>query len=115
MKEHWRDVVGFEGRYKVSDLGHVLSRYTNPLTGNRKTIILKSAPNASGHMFVYLGRGNKRYVHRLVLEAFVGPCPPGQECLHGPDHDPANNRLKNLRWGTRSQNMYDRWEQARRV
>jgi len=41
-----------------------------------------------------------------VLEAFVGPAPEGHEGLHG-DGDPANNRLDNLRWGTRSENNID--------
>lgn len=47
-------------------------------------------------------------VHRLVLEAFVGPCPPGMECRHFPDRDPTNNRLDNLSWATRKQNMEDK-------
>jgi hypothetical protein len=46
-------------------------------------------------------------IHRLVLEAFVGPCPEGMECRHHPDRDPANNRLENLRWGTRTENVAD--------
>ena len=46
-------------------------------------------------------------VHRLVLEAFVGPCPAGLECRHL-DTDPLNNRLENLVWGTREENHADR-------
>jgi hypothetical protein len=48
------------------------------------------------------------YVHRLVLEAFVGPCPPDMECLHG-DDVPDNNVLTNLRWGTKSENAQEAW------
>jgi hypothetical protein len=47
-------------------------------------------------------------VHRLVLEAFVGPCPPGMEACHFPDRDPGNNRLSNLRWDTHLANISDR-------
>lgn len=47
-------------------------------------------------------------VHRLVLETFVGPCPPGMVCRHVPDFDPANNRLVNLCWGTQKENGQDR-------
>lgn len=43
-------------------------------------------------------------MHRLVLEAFAGPCPEGLECCHN-DGNPANNRLENLRWDTRQANM----------
>lgn len=46
-------------------------------------------------------------VHRLVLEAFVGPCPPGMVCRHFPDRDPTNNHANNLRWGTSQENIED--------
>jgi hypothetical protein len=46
-------------------------------------------------------------VHRLVLTAFVGPCPIGMEGCHR-DGDKANNRLSNLRWGTPKSNSEDR-------
>lgn len=45
---------------------------------------------------------------RLVLEAFVGPCPEGMEACHFPDRDPANNQLENLRWDTHQANMVDK-------
>lgn len=45
-------------------------------------------------------------VHNLVLEAFVGPRPPGMECRHL-DSNKLNNRLYNICWGTKSQNALD--------
>lgn len=45
-------------------------------------------------------------VHRLVLEAFVGPCPEGQQACHA-DDDKANNSLINLRWDSPSANAAD--------
>ncbi len=45
-------------------------------------------------------------VHRLVLETYTGPCPKGMECRHL-NGNPSDNRLKNLKWGTRSENMQD--------
>jgi len=45
-------------------------------------------------------------VHRLVLEAFIGPAPKGTICCHN-DGDPTNNRLENLRWDTHSSNTRD--------
>jgi len=53
---------------------------------------------------VAIGRGNSRLVHQLVLEAFKGPCPPGMECLHK-NHTPGDNKLSNLKYGTRSENI----------
>lgn len=48
----------------------------------------------------------RRYIHRLVLEAFVGPCPLGKECCHN-DGCKGNNDKSNLRWGTRKENVAD--------
>ena len=61
------------------------------------------------HMQVVLCKNGKRFprqVHRLILEAFVGPCPLGMECCHN-DGNPANNNASNLRWDTRKSNHRD--------
>lgn len=58
----------------------------------------------SGHVSVALGKGNSKLVHALVLLAFVGPRPDGFDILHM-NHVPTDNRLSNLRYGTRSENM----------
>lgn len=109
--ERWLPVVDWEGLYEVSDLGRVrsLSRRggNNRLYGGK---ILKPTPiNKSGHLSVTLCRNDvdtKALVHRLVLAAFVGPCPEGQEGRHL-DGDPSDNRLIRLAYGTRQQNMLD--------
>lgn len=49
----------------------------------------------------------KRFVHRLVLEAFVGKCPDKMHARHL-NGNPSDNRVENLAWGTRSENMMDR-------
>jgi hypothetical protein len=98
--------------YEVSDRGRVrsLSRYIrNPpqLCGGR---VLKPTPNKTGHLQIALsgpGGGRRTHrVHRLVLEAFVGPCPPGLMGCHG-NGNPADNRLENLRWDTAKGNAAD--------
>jgi hypothetical protein len=122
MTETWRDIPGFEGRYQVSDLGRVRSLdhrvrlvvhgvETARLSPGR---ILRPGAQASGHVTVALGRGNSRPVHQLVLAAFVGPCPAGQEVLHG-NHQPADNRLDNLEYGTRSDNLKMDYRDGRRT
>jgi hypothetical protein len=70
---------------------------------------LKPSPQKSGHLRVWLGggRANMRFVHRLVLEAFVGPCPEGMSSSLHHDDDPSNNRLSNLSWGTQKDNYAD--------
>jgi hypothetical protein len=57
-------------------------------------------------------RGRFVHVHRLVLETFVGPCPPGMECCHE-DDDRGNNVLSNLRWDTPKANAADRERNGR--
>ncbi len=68
--------------------------------------MLRPGTVKSGHQLVVLGKGKCKFVHDLVLRAFVGPPPAGNECLHW-DDSPANNHLENLRWGTRAENLAD--------
>lgn len=111
----WWPVTGFEGLYEVSDGGQVrsLDRVVAHCHGSTKSIkgrVLRPSVRADGRSCVSLKRDGQRViraVHRLVLEAFVGPCPEGMEGCHE-DGDPTNNRLENLRWGTHSSNMLDR-------
>lgn len=108
--ERWLPVVGYEGSYEVSDLGRVRSLERRS-TFDRlwPSVVLSPSSHPDGHLQVTLARrGSRRtrWVHRLVLESFVGPCPDGMEGLHR-DGNPANNRLSNLGWGTRKANMRD--------
>ncbi len=95
----WRDVRAYPG-YMVSDDGQVW--------GPRK--LLKGVLNPDGYPVVRLYKDRKgRFfkVHQLVLLAFNGLRPSGMEARHlnGVKTD---NRVENLRWGTRQENMADR-------
>jgi HNH endonuclease/NUMOD4 motif len=113
MTERWLPVVGYEGLYEVSDLGRVKSLEKVVVVGKgakrwypeqiMKTGSGKSYPVATLHRD---GKGTPRKVHTLVLEAFVGPCPPGEEACHWNDIR-TDNRLENLRWDTRPANRQD--------
>lgn len=110
--EEWRDIAGYEGSYQVSSLGRVRSLDRKCWLGNRwgnmkGRVLAQPLSGKYKYRTVALGAGNTAYVHRLVLEAFVGPCPEGMEACHFPDRDPSNNRLENLRWGTHRENMDD--------
>jgi hypothetical protein len=50
--------------------------------------------------------------HRLILEAFAGPCPANCEARHFPDATRSNNAISNLIWGTRHENHQDKWPQG---
>lgn len=108
MEVEYRQIAGLNG-YRFGDDGSVWTQY---LRGCRSGKIgdwrqVTQYVNSSGHLFVRLiGLGPKSYVHRLILQAFVGIAPDGMECLHR-DGDPTNNRLSNLRWGTRGENCAD--------
>lgn len=126
--EEWRPVVGVEG-YEVSNLGRVRSldreiecphwdKYAKRFVMTRRRLrgrLLRPGPQAPcGHLSVCLGRGNSRLVHVLVLEAFVGPKPEGHEGAHW-DDEPENNRLENLRWATRGDNLRDAVRNGRKA
>lgn len=102
MNERWAWIPGYEYIYKVSDRGSIRS------LGGR---VLRAHPiNEIGHLQVGLSKDGVRktkYIHRAVLEAFVGPCPPGMQCRHL-NGDAGDNRLENLAWGTPSEDNYDR-------
>lgn len=101
--EVWRPVVGYEGRYEVSNFGRVKS-----IAGRFKThLILKPRIDRRGYSIVFIGYGNTKRIHRLVLEAFVGECPEGMECAHA-NGVRTDNRLENLRWATHKENSHDR-------
>ena len=108
--ERWLPVVGYEDRYEVSDQGNVRSLWHQ--WGPRpKPRPLKQRPHAPGPdgrlavmLYAPLRKPALRLVHHLVLEAFIGPRPEGQETRHGPG-GALDNRLVNLRWGTHLDNV----------
>lgn len=115
MKEAWKPVVDYEGYYEVSNLGRV--RSVDRVVRGRlyKSRILK--PNWTGNPIGtrYLcvgisknGVARTTTVHRLVLEAWVGPCPDGCEACHGSGGN-TDNSLDNLRWDTHESNCCDRF------
>ena len=118
MYEEWRPVRGYEGLYEVSALGRVRSlprevigktKRGEPCVRRRKGKELKPDGWGTGHQKVtlYGAQGvDRQLIHRLALEAFVGPCPPGMEGCHW-DDNPSNNTLGNLRWASRSENKMD--------
>jgi hypothetical protein len=106
--EVWKLVPEYDGKYEVSDQGRVRS-FQRYLQGR----ILRPGRMPSGHLSVALGRGNSQCVHKLVLLAFVGAAPERHECLHI-NGIPDDNRLSNLRWGTRSENMKDAYAHGAR-
>ena len=119
--ERWLPVPEYEGYYEVSDHGRVRSldrwvevvrRVGTPFRYLRPGRVLQEIwdkpplqPHASVRLCV-AGIVTKRYIHQLVLMAFVGPRPPGMVACHGPS-GPMDNRVSNLRWDTQQENTRD--------
>lgn len=105
--EEWRDVPGYEGLYKVSNIGRVKSLNYNH-TNKEKILDTFLVRN---YVCINLWR-NRRFkqvkVHRIVYEAFIGPIPKGMQVNHinenKTDNRPENLNLmtpkENVNWGT---------------
>lgn len=110
----WRPVVGYEGIYEVrqgtdggrvrrvapvnrSYVGRELGRCSRRTAGTPYWRAVLSRPGE---------RPRLRFLHHVILEAFVGPRPEGCEACHQ-DDNPSNNTIPNLYWGTRSDNLRD--------
>jgi len=103
MSETWKDVVGYEGLYQVSDLGHVKSLNYNH---TMKPKVLCEKRHSSGYLTVVLckdGQKRNHSIHILVAGAFIEN-PERLPCVNHIDGNKANNKVENLEWVTRSQN-----------
>jgi hypothetical protein len=110
--EHWRQIPTLPVGYQASDLGRVRS-WRRPGRAKQRfrpwPVLRKPVPNCrTGYltmMFVVAGKYVNRYVHHLVLEAFVGfRTSPEVRHLNG---DYTDNRLMNICWGTHKENVED--------
>lgn len=113
-EEEWRDVPGYEGHYRVSSRGRV---YSLPGKKWKNGKIVKPIYHKSRHYQAHLtkdGRSQMVCIHRLVAIAFLGVPEPDHEVCHR-NGDGLDNRVENLYWGTRSQNMQDVVKHGRHV
>ena len=111
--EIWKDIVGYEGMYQVSNLGRVKSFKQG------KERIMKPVYDTYGYLQVMLSKnGNCKnfMVHRLVSQAFI-PNPDNLPEINHCDEDKTNNSVENLEWcdrkynhnyGTRNQRVADK-------
>lgn len=97
--EEWRDVIGYEGLYAVSNKGRVKSFH-----GKGRIL---SAGNVRGYRQVCLCRNTKHesgLVHRLVALAFIGQPPTPDHQINHKDFDKSHNVPENLEWVTQTEN-----------
>ena len=109
--EQWRDVVGFEGLYQISNFGRV-----NSLRWAGGRIMCPKLSNF-GYPCLTLFKDGRKYftaVHILVARAFV-PNPDNKPIVHHKDNDPGNCRADNLEWVTYSENEYRAFQSGRKI
>lgn len=98
-KEIWKDVVGFEGLYQVSNLGNIRNRFMRRISKNRM--------KWNGYLEAVLCKDNKIYyfrIHRLVAEAFI-PNPNNYPVINHINSNRSDNRVENLEWTTQKHNV----------
>lgn len=112
--EIWKDIKGYEELYQVSNLGRVksLDHYIKQRNNSKKLYkgqMIKPQLNhqEQGYFIVGLSKNNKRkcyYIHRLVAEHFIEN-PKNKPEVNHKDGNKLNNRIDNLEWATREEQM----------
>lgn len=99
MQEIWKEIEGYEGYYKVSNQGRIMS-----LARKNRGVDMVMTPIKGGGGGKYRavslsvkGKIKKQFVHRLVAKAFI-PNPMGYLEVNHLDGEPSNNMVTNLEW-----------------
>lgn len=112
--EQWKEVVGHEGLYEVSDHGRIRrrgkSRNGYPDGRILEQNLAYSVDNRYRRVLLCShGTNERQSVHALVATAFLGARPHGHEINHK-NGDKRDNRVSNLEWVTRKENQRHSWD-----
>ena len=119
--ELWKDVVGYENLYEVSNLGNIRSKeryvkYTKWKKENqyqlRKSKVIAKIKTKNGYIRVMLsnnGKHKQELLHRLVAQAFI-PNPNNYEQVNHINCNKEDNSCSNLEWCSCKMNMAHAWK-----
>jgi hypothetical protein len=101
-------LISWDDRYRVGSDGTVWSRAKMGSGGGKVETWrkLKQWRHTQGYWLVGINK-RPQYLHRIVAEAYHGPCPPGHQCCHN-DGNKDNNSADNLRWDSANANASDK-------
>jgi len=102
-----RPIAGYEKNYRITSDGRIFARRRRGSAGGE----LQLFKDNNGYFIITLCKScqkKTRKVHQLVLLAYRGPCPDGLVTRHL-DGNCTNNKIENLKYGTQSENLNDRY------
>ena len=115
MERRMKDIEGYEGRYQITEQGHVYSlisgRYLSPSVRNKKSTRPKNRQNDYLSIGLYPKGGPMKLhsIHRLVAETYI-PNPNNLPEVNHKDGNKRNNDVSNLEWTTRKGNAIHSWK-----
>jgi len=109
MEKIWKDIVGYEGLYQINNFGEIMSI--------KSGLLRKQQLNCKGYPVIKLNKNNVTtgyIVHRLVAQAFINN-PDNKEEVNHKDSVRHNNRVNNLEWVTRSENLKHSYREGNKL